>query len=407
MQRLSVLSAFGAVLAVFAFPARADGPLRLPSAASLGFAERQYLDSTGRTVSEYRDKLTGYVTTIRRGPDPVAREETVLNSGGGLIYHAEIRRDWRRLEGALPAPWSIEIRALPGGQALITEERRAPDGHYETSERVAGPKSWSQCEDPRPVSSTALDMLLQNSTELVTLIPDPFEAGQSVVHLGSNCVAKNCGGFGRAGPVDLARTMQKALDTGLRCLANLGKTHPGPLAPLWRAHVAQLLGYFSPSAARPFTVVCERTNGPSGSSGASGQSGAPAGPSSGSGSSGASVVQRYRDHISKESSGTAAQALPLADLRSGLTFGSDPADFPGMALNLNGPGMNDENNVEATIFHEMLHHLGYLHGGPPDKVFDAVYGAEFCCFPSALKDQGLSNFECDQITSNGHGAATK
>lgn len=363
--------------------ARADAQLEVPSVESLGFSQDIAVDGQGRLVTRMLDRETGYLVTVAESPLLGAREDNVVDPAGTVLYHSESHPGWRRTEGLVPSAWATEIRALPGGKLHVSQAARDSTGHYRWQEWTTSSEAW-QCNEPQPLPSDKLNALLRSTQPLIPFVADPADAGKATVKAGANTVVKNCARFGAKGVESLLKATSSALDTGLRCLANLGKTYPGPLTSMWRAHVAQLLAYFQPGAPRPFTIACEST----------------------------SDAAQSGDHIKKSDVNVDAQALTCVDARTKGPEG-EASDYPGMAINLAGPSIADEELTKAHIFHELVHHLGYFHdvgaGSGSRILFDAVYVSQRCCFPSTIRAKTpadrayYQSFDCRELVRKKHG----
>jgi hypothetical protein len=78
-------------------------------------------------------------------------------------------------------------------------------------------------------------------------------------------------------------------------------------------------------------------------------------------------------------------------------YSVDSPDFPALLFNLDSKTLGDaEGQAAPTLFHEMLHWLGYRH----HHGIDVTYLSEICCFPSA--DDKTNNREqaCQLLKDN-------
>ncbi len=160
--------------------------------------------------------------------------------------------------------------------------------------------------------------------------------------LGNNVIGENCDSLPMGGNVALSRALTESLQQGLRCFKDLG--------PARGSDIARLLGYLDPAHSAPVRIQCV----------APGFSGR--GP-----------------WIPEKSAHT---PIVLPERSDGMAFLPGDADFPGLMLNIKSKA--DFAEFKSTLFHELLHLLGYTHS---DAV-DVPYLAEACCFSktAASKD---------------------
>ncbi len=276
------------------------------------------------------DRASGQTVRMWRGPDRRPERVQTFAASGRLVS-----QEWR--EGGA---WVVErftplhrlIRHVPLGpdRYEVTYDAFLPDGRVVRSGRRAHASDLYglRCDLHEPVPG--YEALMSDLSWLALYGDD----GTSV-SLGSNIVARGCQNYGGSlgGVRLLAAEAQEALHTGLSCLREHGRG----------GDAARLLGLFAGPAQhveayfRPFTIRCVNVeNGP----------------------------------------------VPGSFLRPGalgMARIGDGEGAPGFEFNSGCTSEDCSSPLERkkTLFHEMLHLLGYAHG----TEYDLPYLAENCCFP--------------------------
>lgn len=170
--------------------------------------------------------------------------------------------------------------------------------------------------------------------------PDADGTGKAFTNFSMNARSWACQLYPEGGEAKLRYEASVGIDQGLRCLANLGARYPkGTEVARIRAEVAWLLQYFNVMRSpERFTFSCNI-------------------------------------NFKGDDEDQYAVAVPCHDLDK--KFGGVA---PGMVLNNSSLAGKDSNGRSSTIFHELLHMLGYKHTERAKSGVDFVKEAQSCCF---------------------------
>ncbi|MBI3558441.1 MAG: hypothetical protein HY074_19400 [Deltaproteobacteria bacterium] len=355
----------------------ASADFEVPTPEALAFQRSSVTVGNRNRAIEYIDMESGAKTRFWYEVD---RDEQVVESydeSGKLVLRET------------SAPRGFTVETFKDGK-LVSRERLTPDpsvglGYLlekdgkreQVSPDAFFSGSGDRCWKPDPIATNELDKLLKGGL-LVKLKPNLSIWG--LTNLGSNALARDCDGYPPGKPKgddNLAKEASTALDRGLRCLANIGKKFKGPETGRIRGEVARLLAYFDPDNFwHPFTYMCDYP----------GDKGA---------------AKPLIDDLTIKLAGGSLNAIaaPCADPKNSRIAA------PGMILNVSNLRKKTPLERQATLFHEMLHMLGYKHSEQAQKAgTDFVYNAEFCCFGDGDGKKQSDPFACQMIAEHPHGA---
>ena len=241
----------------------------------------------------------------------------------------------------------------------------------------------SPCWRPQPVSAASFNDMLALKTPLLSFT-DGATSGR-YKDLGRNARARDCADYPPGAP-NGANTLRAeaadALNTGLRCLTTkLAAKHPrGSRVGDIRVEMARLLAYFDPAnSAHPFTFMC--THPPN------------------------RATCNWKENPNPPPLiPCLAQRMTASPINAIAISCSDPSsperDAPGMILNVDELSKGTAASRKSTLFHAMLHMLGYNHtaAAQAEGHADFVYYAELCCFG----DADIRSTACEVISKTPH-----
>ncbi len=350
-------------------PVSAD--IKIPTPESLGFSKSTFSDFEENQIIVYEDLKTRWKIRVTHqkiksllDPRPY-RQVDIYDDHGKWIEKTETAELYQLKETSWPNRSKVEIRWIKSGQYTKTlyqwDESLGKWMHIST--KPLSMKAFSHgCASPLP---------FEKLEERLSSVLPVLKVDLGLELFGANIKTHGCEKYGSSGVKDLAADLEMAFDRGIRCLSDLQSWKPPknsgseyylsqtPAKPeliaYWRAMAAQMLGYFELNTNRPFTVTCEKAG---------------------------------------EGSESASQNIFISnDANAFAQICGRDAEAPGMVLNLFKLNQFSRAERLALLFHELVHVPGLLHEDLSFTTYDAVYGAQFCCFGSMLK--GKSEPEMD------------
>lgn len=294
-----------------------------------GFSHELFKQSDGNKVVIFRDIQNG--KTLRTSYSPLGQIEWMeeRTHGGKLLERRELNGVEIVIENFEPAHRKLVFRPThqPHIQQLEVTEKTPQETFFSTY-LIPWEHAFHQCRS----SEKNLIMNENLFTDLSWLQFKPTGHGKTV-DLGNHLMAENCEKFPNGGLQRIAQAVNDGLKKGLSCLSKLNDSG--------KMNAAKLLSFFEKNAAKKGIIYC--------------------------GHPGETVIQ------GKDPSST---SVIISRNYAAHSFPRDIPNFPGLYLNLDYEEFQkNPNSVSSTIFHEMMHWLGYPHG----EGIDVAYLAETCC----------------------------
>jgi hypothetical protein len=361
---------------------------QIPSFETLGFETNTFFDPDQNKVTVISDSKTGWKLKIiypfLKNLLSYHRSQIteIYNSKGGLIEKTESDPSAFIKETHWPESAKVEIRPARKGQyyqTVYSWNTKLEKWKFVSVNLVSKAIFENGCAPP--IAFEELDQKLASVMPLVQF-DDPVLVSTSTYFNGTNIrVTGTCEKYGPEGVKGLAKELELAIDRGVRCLADLEILKPTPdsfykfspnpeLVSFWRMTAAQLLGVLDAKNEIPFSVICDKLN----------------------------EIEDESDMLffTKNNNDVNAQAL---------VCGIEPLG-PGMALHLYKMNSKSRADRLALLFHEVLHNAGILHILPDNGTYDAVYGAQFCCFGTntvTLTEPERDHYSCSRLVTKTHG----
>lgn len=323
------------------------------SPSDFGFERSETQDLALRKTVTLTDRENGRTLQTTYSPLGNIEFQSEAALSGRILSRREIRAHQEIQEQFVPTHTRTTFQSKRPGWIAVEQTTWINGKARTVSYEIREEKALQRCEPER--SSTPVDQLLADMSWL-SFRP---ETNKAAVPLGNNFVAQNCKSYPHGGVDGLARALTEGLQTGLSCLARLG--------PERRMDAARMLAFLDEKSAKKAKIRCGHV-----------------GQVTGRGEPDSSKPGRY---------------IPIAVEKDEIAraYTIESPDFPALQLNLDSESLKEKDTqAQQTIFHEMLHWLGYKHG----HGVDVTYLTEICCFHS--KDDWKNNREnaCQLLKDN-------
>ncbi len=307
-----------------------------------------------------RNPQNGRVVTQVFTPLGRLESESETTAAGRLLWRREIG------SGSISRP-TVEERFAPRHSRTTLWEapptREIPGSHFwvetthweneiprTTRNLLAREKALSACAATTMPMSQA-ESLIGDLRWLQFEVPSD---SRSNVTLPNNVILEGCDRFPGGGNAAVAKALEAGLQQGLRCLKAMG--------PARSSDIARLLSYLDPKLSAPVRIQC-------------------------------GVPGKLAARGARKPDGT-FNPIPISSDLNARALSAGDEDFPGVLLNVSsGEFLTEPGKLKGTLFHEMLHFLGYLHS----ESLDVPYLTDACCF---AEGKGASPQACDLLKND-------
>jgi hypothetical protein len=320
--------------------------LRLRKTVTADGREVTYHDlDSGASIRAFLDPLGALLRIEEYSPSGALLDRRTFERGRtGRFVHEELLPDGQRtvLESRSAGSFgeqSTSFHFLKGGKAVRTENT------------LPGIRGVQDSACPREVGEGEIDHLISQISSASLSLPSnsPGTFNLRIAGGSTSFAVSGCEGYSRRnGDYALADDFEGGLQAGVGCMAGTGPM--GPLGPRVRMEAARLIAYLSSN--QEGELECMEEVRPK---------------------KGCFQLPRMRERCllgaqASEVSGANAIAITCPDDES-----------PGMKINATTARERDPRERRETLFHEMLHWLGYKHYSGARGGVDLPYLLALCC----------------------------
>lgn len=326
LQMNTMMPSLSMVILLLCQKALATLPPSEITPGDFGFSQNFFKLADGNQILTLRDLKNG--RTLRSSYSPLGDIELMeeMTYGGKIIERRQLSNDETIIESFEPVHRKLVFRphSQPHIQKIEVTEWTPQETLFSTY-FIPWEHALDKCQNPDK-NLIPHEKLL---ADLSWLQFKPTPHGKTV-DLGNHLIAENCEKFPNGGLQRIAQAASDGLKKGLSCLSQMDD--------FGKMNAARLLSFFDKNAAKKAIIRCI--------------------------------------HVGETPNIMNGQ-------HAAHSFPRNSPNFPGLYLNIDYVEFQkNPNSVSSTIFHEMMHWLGYPHG----EGIDVTYLAESCCTSEPKSD---------------------